>query len=43
MQSPYFRTDHYMKESKEMEMQRKIEAFFIKFAFWKKNKENSGK
>lgn len=32
MKSPYFHTDHYRNESKEMIAQRKIENFFLKWA-----------
>lgn len=32
MMNPYFSTDHYKNESKEMQVQRKIERFFIRWA-----------
>jgi hypothetical protein len=32
MKSPYFHTDHYRNESKEMQMQKQIESFFLKWA-----------
>ena len=36
MKNPYFHTDHYKKESAEMRMQDKIEAFLRKITFWDK-------
>lgn len=31
MQSPYFHTDHYRNESKEIQVEKAVERFFIKW------------
>lgn len=40
MFSPYFQSEHYKNESKEIAIQRKLEKTISGLLFWKKHKKN---